>query len=343
MKFTTLIQKTTAFTTAIIGFYFLTSCGSYHYVGMYDDGIYGNSEAAEYNSTYQREVPENEVGNSYYKDYFKGKADEFTNSQDDVFTDIDNYKSNYDSQNESEENYAGWGQNSDSNVIINIQSRPNYGMVWGWNSWGWNAGWNNWGWNAGWNNWGWNAGWNNWGYPSYGFWDPFYFNNWNMPFWGGYGFIQPYYGQNIAYLNGYRNSGYRTNSISNRSVLGTVSRVRSKNTRATATRSRSYNNSRPTRTSTTTRAVRASNGNVTTTRSTRATVQQPTRSASKSTRQTIKPSSRSNGQSRSSTINSSRSAPRSSSYSRSMSAPSAPRMSGSRSRSGGGSIRQKRN
>ena len=136
MKFTTLIQKTTAFTTAIIGFYFLTSCGSYHYDGMYDDGIYGNSEAAEYNSTYQREVPENEVGNSYYKDYFKGKADEFTNSQDDVFTDIDNYKGNYDSQNESEENYAGWGQNSDSNVIINIQSRPNYGMGWGWNNWG---------------------------------------------------------------------------------------------------------------------------------------------------------------------------------------------------------------
>jgi hypothetical protein len=322
MNFTTFLKKTNAYLIVFIGFSLVTSCGSYQYVGVYEDGIYGDSETQDYNVNTNNDVSENGSGNSYYSDYFKGKSNEYINDQEAIFTDVEDYDSSYSPNNTADNSYAGWGQNSDSNVIINIQSRPNYGMGWGWNNWGWN----NWGWNRrGWNNWGWNAGWN-WGYPNYyGYWDPFYYNGWNAPYWGVYGggLYAPYRNQYVAYVNGNRNnslsrnSSYRSSSLSNRSALGTVSRVRRNNVQTTRTSTRQYNTTRPTvrTTTTTTRSVRSNNGSVTTTRATKTTTKPRTTTSSSRTRKT----------------NTSRSAPRSSSYSRSSSSPSYSRSSGSSS------------
>ena len=323
------IHKSKLFFVSTIVFALALSCGSYEYVGIYEDAIYGDSNATKYNSNYENDVAENDEGNSYYNDYFKGKASEYSTDKNTVFTNADDYSGDYTTNNnQSETSYAGWGQNSDSNVVINIQSNPYIGMGWGWNNmgwnrwgrnrWGWNAGWNNWGWN----NWGWNAGWN-WGYPSYGFWDPFFINNyyWNNPYW--YGYNIPYRGRNVAYVNGnrsnsYRNSSNRFNSLSNRSALSTVSRVRTNNASATRSTSRSYTTSRPTRTTTTTTVRNNNNGTVRTTRSSR-TITQPS-STTRSTRST--------------TIINTRLTPRSTPSMRS---------SGSSSRSGGMSTRSRRN
>ena len=237
MNLTNFSKKLYKALTILIPSYLLISCGSYQYVGMYEDGIYGYSENEVYNSSNESENSVKEQGNSYYNDYFKGKVNEYTDSNDGVFTEVDNYNSSYDSDNNSESNNAGWGENIDSNIVINIQTRPNYGMYWGWNNWGWN----------------------NWGYPNYGYWYPYQFSLWNNPFLVGYGYYPNSRAQNIAYTNGYRNNsiasnfGNRTSSLSSRSVLGTVSKSRSNSIRKSKNSTRSYNTKRP---STSTKNIR---------------------------------------------------------------------------------------
>ena len=237
MNLTNFFKKLYKALTILIPSYLLISCGSYQYVGMYEDGIYGYSENEVYNSSNESENSVKEQGNSYYNDYFKGKVNEYSDSNDGVFTEVDNYNSSYDSDNNSESNNAGWGENIDSNIVINIQTRPNYGMYWGWNNWGWN----------------------NWGYPNYGYWYPYQFSLWNNPFLVGYGYYPNSRAQNIAYTNGYRNNsiasnfGNRTSSLSSRSVLGTVSKSRSNSIRKSKNSTRSYNTKRP---STSTKNIR---------------------------------------------------------------------------------------
>ena len=223
MTIITLSNKIINFKIAALLFCILSSCGSYQYVGMYDDGIYDSS--LDRNNSYTYDSSSDQINNSYYEDYFKGKAIELNQGED--LTSTISEKNDYNSQNSSEESsYAGWGQNVDSNIIINIRTRPSYGMYWGWNNWGWN----NWGWN--------NWRWNNWGYPIYGFYDPYFSNSWFVHT-GGYSYFGPNRGPSYALINGYRNqsylnSGYRSASISSRSAMGTVTKFRTSNTRTSA-------------------------------------------------------------------------------------------------------------
>jgi hypothetical protein len=228
MTIITLSNKIINFKIAALLFCILSSCGSYQYVGMYDDGIYDSS--LDRNNSYTYDSSTDQINNSYYEDYFKGKAIELNQAEN--LTSTTSEKNDYNSQNSSEESsYAGWGQNVDSNIIINIRTRPSYGMYWGWNNWGWNNwGWNNWGWN--------NWRWNNWGYPIYGFYDPYFSNSWFVHT-GGYSYFGPNRGPSYALINGYRNqsylnSGYRSASISSRSAMGTVTKFRTSNTRTSA-------------------------------------------------------------------------------------------------------------
>jgi hypothetical protein len=276
---------------------------------MYEDGIYGYSENEVYNSSNESENSVKEQGNSYYNDYFKGKVNEYTDSNDGVFTEVDNYNSSYDSDNNSELNNAGWGENIDSNIVINIQTRPNYGMYWGWN---------------------------NWGYPNYGYWYPYQFSLWNNPFLVGYGYYPNSRAQNIAYTNGYRNNsiasnfGNRTSSLSSRSVLGTISKSRSNSIRKSKNSTRSYNTKRP---STSTKNIRY----------TKVNDDENTRKSrwNSSTRKTMN-SNRSVNSSRS---NNSRTTSRttypSSRSSSSMSSPKRSSGSSSKSRGGGSTMRRK--
>ena len=223
MTIITLSNKIINFKIAALLFCILSSCGSYQYIGMYDDGIYDSS--LDRNNSYTYDSSSDQINNSYYEDYFKGKAIELNQGED--LTSTISEKNDYNSQNSSEESsYAGWGQNVDSNIIINIRTRPSYGMYWGWNNWGWN----NWGWN--------NWRWNNWGYPIYGFYDPYFSNSWFVHT-GGYSYFGPNRGPSYALINGYRNqsylnSGYRSASISSRSAMGTVTKFRTSNTRTSA-------------------------------------------------------------------------------------------------------------
>ena len=213
MKFTLRFKKINGLLYFFMISFFVFSCGSYQYVGIYEDGIYSDDDSSNQNSSLNT--------NDYYTDYFKGKAIEYESN--DFFTDVESYTGNYNNAENFYSENAGWGQNNDPNVVINIQTRPDYGMFWGWNNWGWN----NWRWN--------NWGWNNWGYPVFGLYDPYFYNSLYIHNNG--------FRQNHVQINGHRNNvnsvlGYRTRSLAETSALGTVTKGRTRNTRT-----RSYSNS----------------------------------------------------------------------------------------------------
>ena len=117
----------------LIGF---TSCGSYQYVGVDNDGIYDTSEPHIQYQDAVVEIP-NPSNSNYYKNYFRNKSleAELISADDAIFTDIDSYSSDNFVDNDSLTNdyqgYAGWGQDSNSVTINYIDN--------GWNNWGWKA------------------------------------------------------------------------------------------------------------------------------------------------------------------------------------------------------------
>lgn len=166
----------------------ITSCASFKNSSYTDrDGIYGSDD----NGTENRAA-----NNSYkYKEYFSSLRD--NNTQEEIFTKIDNYATTTDTlinKNNNTESYssgyAGWGNNSQpTNVTI-------YNNNWGWNNYGYGTHWNyGWNWNLGWNSWygpsiGYGWGWNNWyganyGYYGWGYNSNYYYDNY-YPYYGGY-------------------------------------------------------------------------------------------------------------------------------------------------------------
>lgn len=192
----------------------VVSCGSYQNSSYYDnDGVYGSYERNDGNVVNQYSEENIENGQAYAGEFRAMQAE--YQDQYEYFTDVDNYASEtendtvvtvYNNNYDSNQRYAGWGNNN-SNVTVNYYDSGWYGWnnwysPWGWNTWnrpywGWNSWYGaNWGW--GWNsyygsNWGW--GWNNWYSP---YWYGGYYNNWYNPY--GYG----YYGRNVAYSSGPR-------------------------------------------------------------------------------------------------------------------------------------------
>lgn len=214
-------------------FLILTSCGSYQNVPD-NDGIYGSTEIPVSGTEQDIAVSSNSnSSSSYYKNYFKEKSSEYdVYTEDEVFTDVDEYGNEYAEASDSTEvdynEYAGWGQEN-SNVSVNIYSGFNYG---------WNYPYNNWGWGyAGYGyGWGWNAGWG-WGYPSYGWGYPGYGWAYCPPYYGGgyYGggyYGGGYYGNYISYSNSRRGSLYagRSSRYANNSSLGRYNIGRRSNT-----------------------------------------------------------------------------------------------------------------
>ncbi|GAL79410.1 vitellogenin II precursor [Algibacter lectus] len=95
----------------------VSSCGSYQYVGVDNDGIYGE-ETVRVVQNEETEVATPSSSNSkYYENYFKTGALEteqmIVNSE--IFTDIDSYESdNYTDEeaivtDNTYQGYAGWG------------------------------------------------------------------------------------------------------------------------------------------------------------------------------------------------------------------------------------------
>ncbi len=263
----------------------LASCGSYQYAGYEYDAIYDDSETdVRYVERAVNEDVNDENDNGYYSNYFKEKALQYeaVSESDAVFTDIDSYEGGYAVENDSiryTEGYAGWGQDHNQDVTINVYGGHLYNSIWwnrpvGWNI-GWNWGWNNWGWNNwGWNNWGW--GWNagfGWNY-----WDPFWcppYYGWGGGFWaarpwlyGGGAFFggspyYGYYGRRVAFNASRRNPLYARNGLAS---LGRRSSIDTYNSRRGSTSNSAVRPSsriRPdaTRTRPTSRTRPAINGN----------------------------------------------------------------------------------
>ena len=185
----------------------IVSCGSYQYAGYTHDSIYGDSGRTV---TYVEQAPTSN-NNQYYQNYFKEKTEEYaamSNSNNDVFTDIDSYQGDYTQVEDTtyNENYPGWGGNN-SDVTINIYGGHSFNSIW-WNrpyytSWGWNYGYgygNVWGY--GFNNF---YGWNRPIWLDYGW-------GWNNPFWN-LGYYNNFYFGN-AYYGGYYNNYYNRHSLS---------------------------------------------------------------------------------------------------------------------------------
>ena len=315
MKFITFLKKQMTLALAVGVLLSLNSCGSFQYSGIYEDGIYSESKPAQQvNET----VDNTSNSSEYYKNYFKEKSLQIQEDNATVFTDVDSYEGTYANDTENANDYAGWGENNSSEIIVNVYDNgPFYGNGWGFNYW------------------------NNWGV---GFWQPNYYNSWYRPwnnpwynpycFYGcytNYGYFNNgynrYIGRSYAYINGGRSRYRNSRSLSTRSVLSATTRSRT-NTRSntrSATRSRS----------TTTRSnSRSTSQSRTTTRPTRSnSITRP--------RTTTRPS---NNTSRSnSSYRTTRSTTRSSSPSRSSTRSSTRSSSPRSSRSSGGSTRRRNN
>jgi hypothetical protein len=296
----------------------VTSCGSYQYAGQDNDGIY-DSETVKRSKENQ---PQTKTANSdYYKNYFNEKEGQYAGLTDDnaIFTDIDNYESDYlvDESVESSESYAGWGQEND-NVTINVYgghlfnsnrwNRPYFGFSYGWGYSGY-----------------YNSFWcpPYYGYASY--WSPWHYGygyNYYRPYgygYSNYGSHHNGYRRGVAYNSGRRSSIYNnssrrnSNSYSRRSITrrssSNISRngvQRGKPSNSTRPRVRPYSSSRPnvnnTRPSTRPR-VRPNNS------SSRPKVNRP---SSNRVNRSSRPSTRVNRSSRSSSSRSSSSSSRSS-------------------------------
>ncbi|WP_211356627.1 hypothetical protein [Flavobacterium daemonense] len=155
--------------------FLLASCGSYQNTSYYDnDGVYGKST-----NTYAQTTSTNANVNNQYKDYFKSLQDE--NQPTEIFTDVDNYTSNYavndSTQTASTTAYPGWGSGT-TETSVTYYSDPSFywGIGFGWGypyyGYGWGYPYYGWGYYPGW-------GYPGWGYPGYGY---GYYNNYNYSY-----------------------------------------------------------------------------------------------------------------------------------------------------------------
>tara|TARA_R110002050_G_scaffold93630_7_gene195549 strand:+ start:232 stop:549 length:318 start_codon:yes stop_codon:yes gene_type:complete len=83
----------------------LTSCGSYQYVGVDNDGIYGETAPITVTQNNQETVVEipNNNNSDYYQNYFRNKSMEYDSmaANSEIFTDIDSYESDNYVENDS--------------------------------------------------------------------------------------------------------------------------------------------------------------------------------------------------------------------------------------------------
>ena len=206
MRFINYLKTKMPFLSVLAFLLTIYSCGSYSYNGKDNDGVYGTDENEIVYQESAVETKPNSTNETYYKNYFKEKSQEYDYiyQEEEVFTDIDTYEGEYAEETDSVEtentSYAGWGQES-NDVTINIYSGftgynyynyPYYG------NWGF-------GWGYGYNSYYpyWYGGYYSY-YPYYGGYYPYYHYGHNQHYYGNYG---------VAYNSGRRGSSY--NRISN--------------------------------------------------------------------------------------------------------------------------------
>ncbi len=218
------IRSKIRFTWVFGMFLGLVSCGSYQYVGVDSDGIYGDAPAPVKQQPQVAQKKSNTANSSnYYENYFKNKAQEYEVATGDgeIFTDVESYSSENraitDTIYNDYEGNAGWGQSND-NVVVNIVDN-------GWNSPFFYGGFNSFGFNRGFgfNRFGFNRGF---GFNRFGFNRGFGFN-------GGFGFHDPFFYNGFGYYDpffygGFNNFGFRGGAVFGVSRFNTISRINSR-------------------------------------------------------------------------------------------------------------------
>jgi hypothetical protein len=210
-------MKTNALITRKAPLYFLigllcallTSCGSYQNSSYYDnDGVYGtNGEKIV--------IKDNQPSSAsvQYKQYFSSLQS--TGGSGEIFTDVNSYGTNYDTENDSIQapttGYASWGSSpQESTVTVYPDSywSIGFGFGWGYPYYGYGYGYPYYGYG--------------WGYPYYGYGYPYY--GYGYPGYGcgypgyGYGVATPYaynYSRRGSSYGGNYNNSIYTNSRSN--------------------------------------------------------------------------------------------------------------------------------
>ncbi|AUC14073.1 hypothetical protein BTO06_02365 [Tenacibaculum sp. SZ-18] len=242
----------------------LVSCSTTQTLVGSDDGIYADESETPKTRIIVQDT--NKDYKNYNENYFSKELErlEVLNGTD-ILTDIENYQSedyeiedeginkesdvqiNYNSEN------APWGYDTDTDIVINVNTFPNNRIGWNFNTYWGDPFWDG---PIGWNRWGW--GWNNWGYNPW--WAPYYGPRWG---WNN-GLYCPPYG--LGFRNGfsrnhwgYYNNRYNRRYINSRNGLAYNRNI---NRRAISRRNNAYRSNRTTRTYNTRRntSIRNSNG-----------------------------------------------------------------------------------
>lgn len=179
------------------------SCGSFQYAGLNNDDIYDDrTTEVVYNQEVNKEKASPEVeaddnNDGYYTTQLKELAASYGNESE-IITNVDDYTSGYyDENEESQDNYGGWGQESDE---VNVTIYHNFGYSPYWRPYYYRP----WNWSVGFGNWSYYYGYNYWG-PGYYPYEPWY----NPYFYGGYygyPYGHPYY--SYPHYGNYYNNGY---------------------------------------------------------------------------------------------------------------------------------------
>lgn len=244
----------------------LVSCSTTQSVAGSDDGIYADESESPKRRIIVQDT--NKDYKDYNENYFSKELErlEVLNGTD-ILTDIENYQSedyefedeeideepdvqiNYNSEN------APWGYDTDTDIVINVNTIPNNRLGWNFNTYWGDPFWDG---PLGWNGWGWRWGYNPW-------WGPYHGVAWGWNNWGwNNGFYCPPYG--LGFRNGlsrnrwgYYNNRYNRRYINSRNGLAYN---RNANRRAISRRNATYRNNRSTRTYRTRRnnSIRNSNG-----------------------------------------------------------------------------------
>ncbi|WP_272151181.1 hypothetical protein [Tenacibaculum aiptasiae] len=255
----------------------IVSCGTVQTVADSDDGIYADDQEIEQERRVV--VVDREEYKDYNENYFTKEIERLDAlNGTDIFTDIENYKSD-DSEFNNEEDIAyeeeprtnityssntPWGyNNNNSDVVININTSPRWGYY---NAWGWDP-FFDYGYHGYYGPW-WRTRY--WGYNPY--WHPYnsgfyvgvggFYNSFYCPPFYRNRFYGPYY--NNRYYRPYRGAnpyrGYRTASASRRGYT-TGRRGTSVSRRSSNAYTRNNRNSSTRRSTRSTRSVRSTRGN----------------------------------------------------------------------------------
>jgi hypothetical protein len=200
----------------------VTSCGSYQNSSYYEnDGIYGTN--GDKIVTKQTQTNPAAV---QYKEYFSSLQN--TGSSDEIFTDVNNYSNNYNTENDSIQapstGYASWGSSpQETSITVYPDSYWSIGFGWGYPYYGYGYGYPYYGY-------GWGYPYYGWGYPSYG---------WGYP---GYGYGYPGYGYCAAtpYAYNYSRRGSSYTGNYNNSIYSNNNRVSSYTRNGVSSRNSAY-------------------------------------------------------------------------------------------------------